>query len=79
MGTFSSIKKYSKPSLELDERISYLNSQLVKTGMLSERMTTSALYGGQDEEDTTQNTNTRDPGEGTNENGEPFQGVFGKT
>ena len=36
MGTFSSIKKYSKPSLELDEKISVLNKELEKTGMLSE-------------------------------------------
>jgi len=36
VGTFRQIKKYSRPSLELDEKIEYLNTQLIKTGMLSE-------------------------------------------
>ena len=44
MRTFSSIKKYSKPSLELDEKISVLNKELEKTDMLSEKMTTSSVY-----------------------------------
>ena len=43
MGTFSSIKKYSKPSLELDEKIEYLNTQLIKTGMLLERPSNSTV------------------------------------
>lgn len=31
MGTFSKIKKYSKPSLELDEKIECLDKELKKT------------------------------------------------
>jgi len=44
MGTFSKIKKYSKPSHEIEEKIDQLNKELIKTGMLSEVMTTSSLY-----------------------------------
>lgn len=36
MGKFSRIKKYSKPSLEVNERIEKLNKELEKTGVLSE-------------------------------------------
>ena len=79
MGKFSKIKKYSKPSLEVNEKIEKLNKELEKTGVLFEAPTnsTSGLYGGQDQENTTQNTNIREPGTGTNDIGEPFQGVFG--
>lgn len=44
MGKFSKIKKYSKPSLTVDEKLDILNSELRKTGMLSEKMTTSTVY-----------------------------------
>jgi len=44
VGKFSKIKKYSKPSLTVNEKIQELNKELEKTGMLSERMTTDALY-----------------------------------
>lgn len=44
MGKFSKIKKYSKPSLSVNEKINQLNKELRKTGMLSEVMTTSSLY-----------------------------------
>jgi hypothetical protein len=33
MRTFSKIKKYSKPFLEIDEKIQELNKELEKTGM----------------------------------------------
>jgi hypothetical protein len=44
VGKFSKIKKYSKPSLTVDEKLDILNSELRKTGMLSEKMTTSTVY-----------------------------------
>lgn len=44
MGKFSKIKKYSKPSLSVNEKIDQLNKELRKTGMLSEVMTTDSLY-----------------------------------
>ena len=44
MGKFSKIKKYSKPSLDINEKIENLNRELSKVGMLSERMTTSTVY-----------------------------------
>jgi len=44
VGKFSKIKKYSKPSLTVDEKLDILNRELIKTGMLSEKMTTSTVY-----------------------------------
>ena len=45
MGKFSKIKKYSKPSLSVDEKIDKLNKELKKTGMLSEiANSTSGVY-----------------------------------
>ena len=45
MGKFSKIKKYSKPSLSVDEKIDKLNQELKKTGMLSEiTNSTSGVY-----------------------------------
>ena len=45
MGIFSKIKKYSKPSLSVDEKIDKLNQELKKTGMLSEiANSTSGVY-----------------------------------
>ena len=46
MGKFSKIKKYSKPSLEVNERIEKLNKELEKTGVLFEAPanSTSGLY-----------------------------------
>lgn len=45
MGKFSKIKKYSKPSLSVDEKIDKLNQELKKTGMLSEiANSTSGVY-----------------------------------
>ena len=44
MGKFSKIKKYSKPSLDINEKIGNLNKELEKVGMLSEKMTTSTVY-----------------------------------
>lgn len=45
MGKFSKIKKYSKPSLSVDEKIDKLNKELKKTGMLSEiTNSTSGVY-----------------------------------
>jgi hypothetical protein len=40
VGKFSKIKKYSKPSLDINEKIGNLNKELEKVGMLSEKMTT---------------------------------------
>lgn len=81
MGKFSRIKKYSKPSLEVNEKIEKLNKELEKTGVLFEAPTnsTSGLYSGQDQEDTTQNTNTRikDPDGGSNTSGVPYEGTYG--
>jgi hypothetical protein len=44
VGKFSKIKKYSKPSLDINEKIGNLNKELEKVGMLSEKMTTSTVY-----------------------------------
>jgi hypothetical protein len=45
VGKFSKIKKYSKPSLSVDEKIDKLNKELKKTGMLSEiANSTSGVY-----------------------------------
>jgi len=45
VGKFSKIKKYSKPSLSVDEKIDKLNQELKKTGMLSEiANSTSGVY-----------------------------------
>ena len=44
MGKFSKIKKYSKPSLDINEKIENLNKEMSKVGMLSEKMTTSTVY-----------------------------------
>lgn len=44
MGKFSKIKKYSKPSLDINEKIENLNKEMLKVGMLSEKMTTSTVY-----------------------------------
>jgi hypothetical protein len=44
VGKFSKIKKYSKPSLDINEKIENLNKEMSKVGMLSEKMTTSTVY-----------------------------------
>mgnify|MGYP003125380777 CR=1 FL=1 len=44
MGTFKKALKYRKSSLEIEEKERFLNKELVKTGMLSELMTTGKMY-----------------------------------
>ena len=46
MGKFSRLKKHRKISstLSIDEKIESLNKEMKKTGMLSEKMTTSDMY-----------------------------------
>ena len=44
MGTFSRVKKYSKPSLEIDEKIRYLDQDLKKTLGEAIANSTSGLY-----------------------------------
>ena len=46
MGKFSRIKKHRKLSstLSIDEKIEFLNKEMKKTGVLSEKMTTSDMY-----------------------------------
>ena len=46
MGKFSRVKKHRKLSstLSIDEKIESLNKEMKKTGMLSEKMTTSDMY-----------------------------------
>ena len=41
MGTFGKVKKYNKPSVDIDEKVKFLNKQLIKTGVVVEEPTNS--------------------------------------
>ena len=41
MGTFGKVKKYNKPSDDIDEKVKFLNKELIKTGYVKEAITNS--------------------------------------